>query len=371
MSARVTRKRSRPEDEDQELPPTKREPAQDTSSEDNNGGVAADGTGADRQPNHELAKERGGFWFEDGTVILVARNVEYRVYRGVLAELSSVFNSLFAKPRAFRNVPLDGVPTFPCPVVRVSDSPEDFQYLLRACFVHRMINLYEERNPSYYEISALIRLGDKYKITDLYSQSLNFLKHHFPSSFDSWVALPNFTPPGWDVSEAIGVVNLARMTGELSLLPPAFVTYICAKETAPGIVHGITREDGSQERLSPDDLIACFEGQAKLRTASVAAVLRTFNPTVSPECKTISACKKRLRDAFVGLEYSVDDLLNGNPFAKYDEFLLEDDLDACPSCTSTVSERSLKERKDVWDMLPELLGINVPGWNKDPPPPPA
>ena len=85
-------------------------------------------------------KQDEEFWFDDGTVILVARDIEFRVYRGVLAGLSSVFKDLFAEHHAFREVCMNiqGVPTFPCPVVQVSDSPEDLRHLLRACFPKRL-----------------------------------------------------------------------------------------------------------------------------------------------------------------------------------------------------------------------------------------
>lgn len=136
MSARVTRKRSRPEDEEQDLPPTKREPVQD-DSEGISGPVGSGNTqcGADGHAGDGwISKEDGEFWFDDGTVILVARNIEFRVYKGVLVGLSSVFKALFARQHPLRNVHMDGVPSFPCPVVQVSDSPEDLRHLLRACF---------------------------------------------------------------------------------------------------------------------------------------------------------------------------------------------------------------------------------------------
>ncbi|KAI1781651.1 hypothetical protein LXA43DRAFT_1188240 [Ganoderma leucocontextum] len=228
-------------------------------------------------------------------------------------------------------------------------------------------SLYEERNPSYHEISAAIRLGDKYKIAELYSQSLKYLKHHFPSSFKSWDALANYLPFGWLTSEAIGVINLARFTGELPLLPSAFVACICAKSTASGIAHGIAREDGSRKRLSPGDLIICFEGKSNLRAATITAVLRTFKPVVSPKCKTMVVCKRAIRDVLVNLEHNVNYLLNGNPFASPEDFVAEEASGACSFCIAMVRERSLEERKDVWDRLPKLLGIDVPGWKEQPP----
>lgn len=229
--------------------------------------------------------------------------------------------------------------------------------------------MYDERNPSYYEISAAIRLGDKYKITELYSQSLEYLKRHFPSTFDGWIALKRYAPPGWNSIEELGVVNLARLTGELSILPSAIIACICGQSAGPGgegIGYGIAREDGSREHLSADDITVCFDGKTNLRTATIAAVLRTFKPTVSSECETPSACDGALRDVLVNLEEMLDLLLGGDPFAEHEEFVdsPDDKLHVCGPCTDMVRKRSFKERKDVWDRLPELLDVNVPGWRE-------
>ena len=131
-------------------------------------------------------------------------------------------------------------------------------------------------------------------------------------------------------------------------------------------MYGIAREDGSREVLSQRDLSICFEGKTSLRTATIAAFFRTFEPTVSRGCKTSGDCKRALRNVLLSLEKNLDSLLDGDPFAAYHK--LTGDLRICPSCTTMVQRQSLEERKRVWDRLPELLGVDVPGWKADPPP---
>ena len=77
--------------------------------------------------------QSGEFWFEDGTVILVTCDVEFRFYKGLLASVSPVFKQLFADSRVVRTVPMDQEQTFSCPVVHVSDSPKELRYMLRTC----------------------------------------------------------------------------------------------------------------------------------------------------------------------------------------------------------------------------------------------
>ena len=78
------------------------------------------------------------FWFEDGTVILVAGGIEFRIYSGLLAAHSPVFRDLLAKPNPTRSDPSDGTYGARCPIVHLSDSPEDLRHLLRACFPKRL-----------------------------------------------------------------------------------------------------------------------------------------------------------------------------------------------------------------------------------------
>ncbi len=72
------------------------------------------------------------FWFDDGNIIVVARDVGFRVYRGLLADCSPVLRELFSISQTHTASSSATVPTLgACPVVHVSDCPEDFRHLLR------------------------------------------------------------------------------------------------------------------------------------------------------------------------------------------------------------------------------------------------
>ena len=68
------------------------------------------------------------FWYQDGTVVLVARNVEFRVYGGVLANHSPVFADMFSQHQTSRAPDDPSV----CLVVPIEDRPEDLRVVLRA-----------------------------------------------------------------------------------------------------------------------------------------------------------------------------------------------------------------------------------------------
>ena len=66
------------------------------------------------------------FWFDDGSIVLVAQNIGFRVFRSLLAAQSTVFADMLTSGSPTVGEVYDG-----CPVVRLSDSPHDLRYLLR------------------------------------------------------------------------------------------------------------------------------------------------------------------------------------------------------------------------------------------------
>lgn len=114
------------------------------------------------------------FWYEDGNVILLARDVKFRVYKGILADHSPVFKDMFSLPQ-----PPGSVES--CPTVRITDSPEDLRHVLRvyirgtSCLNSGDPSIYADgrwlyspfllEDPSFAMVSALIRLGHKYEMT--------------------------------------------------------------------------------------------------------------------------------------------------------------------------------------------------------------
>ena len=66
------------------------------------------------------------FWLEDGNIILISRSTAFRIYRGLLAEQSSVFADMFTASSSKPDESYEG-----CPVIHLSESPEDLRHFLR------------------------------------------------------------------------------------------------------------------------------------------------------------------------------------------------------------------------------------------------
>ena len=69
-------------------------------------------------------------WFPDGNLILVARDVEFRVYQGPLVAHSPIFKDMLSLPQP-DETHREAQPTgSSCATVHLPDSPEDLRHFL-------------------------------------------------------------------------------------------------------------------------------------------------------------------------------------------------------------------------------------------------
>ena len=73
--------------------------------------------------------ERGTIWLDDGNIVVVAEAIGFRVYRGVLKNVSEVFRDMFSLPQ-----PPDAEKWEDCPVVHLSDTVTDLRHILSVLF---------------------------------------------------------------------------------------------------------------------------------------------------------------------------------------------------------------------------------------------
>ena len=74
-------------------------------------------------------------WFADGSVILRADDILFRVYGGILSQASPVFRAMFGIPQpANDSESYDG-----CPLVHMPDSAHDLRPFLRALYDCRQV----------------------------------------------------------------------------------------------------------------------------------------------------------------------------------------------------------------------------------------
>ncbi len=104
-----------------------------------------------------------------------------------------------------------------------------------------------------------------------------------------------------------------------------------------------------------------------LARKAAAAFARVFGVKPCGECTTPKECRSRLRTARrdVFTEYFAGHLIldEWNPDL---ESLLMYEYELCGGCSTGVFSRDHDARNEVWDGLPDILGIEVKGWGLEP-----
>ncbi|KAI0742426.1 hypothetical protein C8Q80DRAFT_906899 [Daedaleopsis nitida] len=201
-------------------------------------------------------------------------------------------------------------------------------------------------------------------IHELYTLSLQFLKDHYTTDYDRWKRLDAWTPLGFCSDHIIGVITLARLTGDLTILPTAFLAYISAVRSDV-IVRGFRRDDGTQKRLSPDDFALCLEVKSTLNGRTIGTILRILDPDTNKGCYSVSTkiCTRKVQAAIQGLRDHTQILMSGNPFLSYVRYKKGGELRLCGECAKRTEERENEAHETLWRQSPQLLAVDVPDWS--------
>ncbi|KAJ8502110.1 hypothetical protein ONZ51_g164 [Trametes cubensis] len=319
------------------------------------------------------------YWFEDGNIVLIARGVSFRVYKGLLAEHSSVFRSMFlvaqASPQPAEQS-IDG-----CPVVYLDDAPEDLRQLFKFIFpLGTSIRLNQGPTINIDMLAALIRLDHKYELPSLHEQAISFLSKYYTTDFDAWVDGTNATHWRPQPIHAIVAIGIARLTNTLSILPAAF--YQLATLPLEELLAGYAApagESGSMptmtwRRLPQAELLLCLELRDALIALNIETAFSLFKaPTSPPSCTTRGHCAMYFRQL---LEYASQGELPHTLASSraLDSWLpnLEQEhaplvfkhRSACRNCRSEFASREREMRRETWRKLPGLLGLIIGGWDE-------
>ena len=93
----------------------------------------------DSRPELKLYSPDSQFWYPDGTIVIVAQNVGFRIYKGLLAEESDVFDNMFnnATPTPQPSQTEGSVPPADgCPVVCVLDTAAEMRSIRYLASLH-------------------------------------------------------------------------------------------------------------------------------------------------------------------------------------------------------------------------------------------
>ncbi len=212
-------------------------------------------------------------------------------------------------------------------------------------------------------VAACIRLGHKYQMTEMCEHAVRYLKKHFTTDVEVWTkgrGLMNL-PPGWKLEQTIGVVNLARLTGECTILPTAL---FCCCLLGDKLVYGaILDRDNSRETLSEDDMAACVRAIPKLMREAIITSLDVDPPLPSEaRCESGKNCKHLLKIPTHHAKNNLGDVTLRALLCRHWGLSIDAQKEVCAQCLEADSDRRTNRAKDMWKQLPAFFEIDVPGW---------
>ncbi|KAJ6567060.1 hypothetical protein B0H19DRAFT_1232982 [Mycena capillaripes] len=311
-------------------------------------------------------------WFEDGNLVILAENRQFRVYRGVLAARSPIFHDMLAFPQPSDSELIEG-----CPLVRLPDSATEVTVFLRAIFDSEFFETYPA--PTRIEsIIGILRLSHKYEVNYLRRRALVHLSSNFPTELSaletetsSWgiTELPAVMqpPPPPPPGPFISIIQLAREVGALWILPDAFYQLADVCSTGPGILACIKPAilNGRSSQLSEDDQISFVNGYcAQINTGPSDVIRFLHEPALILGCTSEHECMTARLEAIEMVRYD-----RTTPKFQADPLLLwygDEDWnrlrDVCGICKASLKESHEEARQAFWDQLPQMYGL--PAWEE-------
>ncbi|KAF7353917.1 hypothetical protein MVEN_01077800 [Mycena venus] len=302
-------------------------------------------------------------WFEDGNIVIRAGNSLYRVYRGALANRSSVFQDMLSFPQPPTSELVEG-----CPFVELPDSELEVTPFLRAIFEPEFFMPF----PAATEFDAVVgclRLSHKYQVDYLRRRALVHFSSGYPTRLSKFDLINRYLPEhepselekqSWSIPEdsisRMRAILIAREVDAPWILPRAFYTLAVNFDKLGMAVFNGAVYKGVETRLSEQDQTSFLKGYDIQRKATVDALGFLSHPLDIQGCRHTSQCDlERLK----GIEFSRQYLRDYPASALYIwewsdwDFLRH----VCPSCTTVLKKTYQDAREAFWNRLPEIYDV--------------
>jgi len=296
--------------------------------------------------NNEL-KRHEDLWFDDGNIVIIAENIGFRVYRGILSKKSELFKDLFTLPQPEGSEAIDG-----CPVVRLQDSAADWGRFLSALFDGA--RMWKNNKYNCWSLTrSIIDISNKYQIDDLRDEAAERLRERFPDQIEDWDKLYDTDADMLGkLSDVISMANAARLL-ELHDVH-ARALYDCAQLTTDKLLLGVENEDGVREVLCTDDLKVCIDARKTLAREHVKLFFARSSEQALTHTNNTKCIAARKRLSEICQQHAKE--LDHDPLAPDDEF--DRILDKmCKACAKHHRRKDDKARQHLLTKLPTCLGL--------------
>lgn len=127
-------------------------------------------------------------WFNDGSVILKAETVLFRVHMSILSRHSVFFKDMFTLPQPPESSSTQAQDEIVegCPVVSLQDSPDDLASLLVALYDGTSFG--DNGREDFKVVAGILRLSSKYMVDSLRTKALTHLTEAWPPTLRGWDA---------------------------------------------------------------------------------------------------------------------------------------------------------------------------------------
>ncbi|KAJ7612185.1 hypothetical protein FB45DRAFT_1065544 [Roridomyces roridus] len=299
-------------------------------------------------------------WFSDGNLIIQAGSSQFRVYRGILASRSPVFQDMLSFPQPPDSELVDG-----CPFVSLPDSEMEVRVFLKAIFDPEFFPPFP--SPTEFAIAAgCLRLSHKYGVEYLHRRALVHLTSGCDTKLQRWdtassiwdrsngdvdvdrIALSDIVSWDWSTDSAaleIYAIQLFQEVDASWLLPNVFYNLSSSFEQGYDIFSGATY-NGVFSTLSARDLKSFTKGHA----------LRLYHP-LCMFCGTVHGNGRYTKDA------SGSTLTFRSPMSVWENDGSWEMLEGlCAVCLPALRANYRSTRQAFWDQLPQMY--DLPPWEE-------
>ncbi|KAF7967492.1 hypothetical protein HWV62_34059 [Athelia sp. TMB] len=297
---------------------------------------------------------RSDVWLEDGNIVLQAEGTQFKVYRGILALNSPIFDDMFSMPQPVAGPETQTVEG--CPVVQLMDSAADVKIVLQALCQRRYVALKAPLPINV--IAAFLRMGHKYDIDVIRDEALQRLYYESPTTLEDWVNLDAWSMIVRSPRVNAQIANLAREHNLLSVL--AIALHSCTIEImgASGSVKNFEQNNATHKELTPENERACFLAYPRLLRLQGGTTLQwcNFSQEYFPGCISPFTCPAARKNIIVGFLFPVPKEYG------FDEWQEEWEEDMCVHCITAGKEYYKAGCHAFWNGLPTAFGL--PTWHE-------
>ncbi|TBU29249.1 hypothetical protein BD311DRAFT_720749 [Dichomitus squalens] len=313
---------------------------------------------------NSFARKDAEVWLSDGSVVIIAEHVAFRVHKSTLALRSEVFRNIFSLPDA-----APAAETFEgCPVVHVSDSHEDIRhlFLVICCGTNYYYSRDELVSIPFSVLASLLRMAHKYNIQAVLEDALFRLKKFYTNDLVAWLdpaARARYVTSD-NQEDPITAVGLAMLTSTQSILPTAFLA-----STDLADVYWETN-DGKPPTMMMSALAApqqarLVAAREKLARACAKRTIQILSAVPSRCCVRLVSCAGVRRAAVANIAVDRETFAGTFPAADafkplHEEFWGEAYWRRlCGHCKTASAKADKRERRELWLQLPGYFELEM------------